>query len=110
MKRKEKLFLIISVTFVIPGGGNGTFYLETREHFTRSRTEPAPQKNPFCASLFNIFERQGWVSGIYRLDVQIRLEDLTKLKNNIETRALLKEDAQMRISLKKKMLNGYAPG
>ena len=47
------------------------------------------------------FARQRWLPGIYRLGIQIRLVALAKLENNIETRALLKEGAQMRVSFKK---------
>ena len=85
---------------MLPGRGAGTFSLEPPGHFNHTRNRSRP-KIHFSASLFKIFARQGWVPGIYRLGDQIRLVDLAKLENNIETRALLKEDAQMRVSFKK---------
>ena len=83
MKQKEKMFLLVTVGFVIPGRGAGAISLEPPGHFNWTRN-PSRPKIHFFASLFKIFARQGWAPGIYQLGGQIRLVDLAKLKNNIE--------------------------
>ena len=100
MKRNEKLFLIISVTFVIPGGGTGTFYLETQRHFTRSGIGPA-RKFHFSASLFKIFGKTGMGARNLPIGCPNQISRFDKAQDSIERRALLKEDVQMRVSFKK---------
>ena len=92
MKRREKTVSHQTVGFVVFGRKAGNFPWSLRGILTVPGIGAA-QKIHFSASLFKIFARQGWVPGIYRLGDEIRLVNLAKLENNIETRALLKEDA-----------------